>query len=142
MMKRSKTMAWMVMAVLVVGAAACGGGGKYAQAKSLINKQIAVMESYADAMEKAGSAQEVAAALNAYAAGQKDLIPAMKKFQEQFPELKDQAEPPVELKPEMDKMQQIMGRIMSASMKAAQYMQDPIVQEAQKKLGEAMTEMK
>jgi hypothetical protein len=141
-MKASKMMAWMVMALLVAGLAACGGGGKYASAKSLINKQIAIMESYADAMEKASSAAEVAKALNAYAAAQKDLIPAMKKFQEQFPDMKDQKEPPVELKPEMDKMQQVMGRIMSASMKAAQYMQDPIVQEAQKKLGEAMAGMK
>lgn len=141
-MKRSEISAWIAMGALVLGLAACGGGGKYAQAKSLINRQIAVMESYANAMEKAGSAQEVAAALNAYAAGQKDLIPAMKKFQEQFPEMKDQAEPPAELKAEMEKMQQVMGRIMSASMKAAQYMQDPVVQEAQKKLGEAMAGMK
>ncbi|MBN2345370.1 MAG: hypothetical protein JXO51_03195 [Candidatus Aminicenantes bacterium] len=141
-MNTSKKMAWVVMGMMVAGMFACGGGGKYASAKSLMNKQIGIMEHYADAMEKANSAQEVAAALNAYAAEQKDLIPAMKKFQEQFPEMKDQAEPPAELKPEMDKMQQMMGRIMSASMKAAQYMQDPVVQEAQKKLGEAMAEMK
>ncbi len=140
-MKANKTMAWMVMGLLVAGLAACGGGGKYASAKSLINRQIAIMESYADAMEKAGSAPDVARALNAYAAATKDLVPAMKKFQEQFPEMKEQAEPPVELKPEMDKMQQVMGRIMSASIKAAQYMQDPVVQEAQKKLGEAMSSM-
>ncbi len=138
-MNTRKMTAWMVVGLLVAGALACGGGGKYASAKSLINKQIAIMEDYADAMEKAGSAAEVAKALNAYAAGQKDLIPAMKKFQEQYPEMKDQKEPPAELKAEMDKMQQVMGRIMSASMKAAQYMSDPVVQEAQKKLGEAMS---
>ena len=45
----------------------------------------------------------------------------------------------MELKPEMEKMQQVMGRIISASMKSAQYMMDPAVQEAQKKLGEAMS---
>jgi len=141
-MKASKTMVWLAMVLLIGGAVACGGGGKYGSAKSLIAKQIDIMTNYADAMEKAGNAQDVAAALNAYAAEQKDLIPAMKKVQEQFPEMKNQAEPPAELKPEMDKMKEVMGRIIAASMKAAQYMSDPVVQEAQKKLGEAMSEMK
>jgi threonine aldolase len=39
-------------------------------------------------------------------------------------------------------MQEAMGRMMSASMKAAKYMQDPVVQEAQKNLAEAMSSMK
>ena len=141
-MKTGKRMVWLAVVLLIGGAFACGKADKFSSARDLINKQIDIMNSYADAMEKAGNAQDVAAALNAYAADQKDLIPAMKKFQEQFPEMKDQAEPPAELKPEMDKMKEIMGRIMSASMKAAQYMSDPVVQEAQKKLGEAMAGMK
>ena len=141
-MKTGKLMVWLAVLLLIGGAFACGKGDKFSSARTLINKQIDIMNSYADAMEKAGNAQAVAAALNAYAASQKDLIPAMKKFQEQFPEMKNQAEPPAELKPEMDKMKEIMGRIMSASMKAAQYMSDPVVQEAQKKLGEAMSGMK
>lgn len=141
-MKASKTMVWLAVVLMVGGAVACGGGGKYASAKSLIAKQIDIMNDYAGAMEKAGNAQDVAAALNAYAAGSKDLIPAMKKVQKQFPEMMTQAEPPAELKPEMDKMKEVMTRIIAASMKAAQYMQDPAVQEAQKKLGEAMSEMK
>lgn len=140
MMKANKMMA--VMGLLVIAAVACGGGGKYASAKALMGKQISIINRYADAMDKANNAQEVVAALNAYAADTKDLIPDMKKFQEQFPEMKDQAEAPAELKPEMDKMQEAMGRMMTASMKAAQYMQDPAVQAAQKKLGEAMAGMK
>jgi hypothetical protein len=141
-MNARKKTAWMVVALMVLGAAACGGGGKYASAKALIGKQISIINRYADAMDKAGSAQEVAAALNTYAADSKALLPEMKKFQEQFPEMKDQAEAPAELKPEMDKMQEAMGRMMSASMKAAKYMQDPVVQEAQKNLAEAMSSMK
>jgi len=141
-MKARKTMGWLVVVLMIAGGVACGGGGKYASAKAVIGKQITIMNRYADAMEKAGNAQDVAAALNAYAADTKELIPAMKKFQEQFPEMKDQKEPPAELKPEMDKLQEIMGRIMSASMKAAQYMQDPAVQAAQKNVAEAMSGMK
>jgi len=142
MMKANKMMAWMVMGLLVIAAVACGGGGKYASAKALMGKQISIINRYADAMDKANNAQDVVAALNAYAADTKDLIPELKKFQEQFPEMKDQAEAPAELKPEMDMMQEAMGRMMTASMKAAQYMQDPAVQAAQKKLGEAMAGMK
>ncbi|HSQ34884.1 MAG TPA: hypothetical protein VLQ89_02725 [Candidatus Binatia bacterium] len=138
-MNALKLTACLTLALALTAAVACGGGGKYGPAKSLIHKQLGIMNDYADAMEKAGSAGEVAAALKAYAAASKELIPAMKKFQEQFPELKDQGEPPVELKPEMDKMQAVMGRIISASMKAAQFMQDPAVQEAQKELGEIMS---
>ena len=141
-MKGIKTMVGLAVVLMIAGAVACGGGGKYAPMKDLIGKQIEMMNSYADAMEKAGNAQDVATALNAYAAEQTKLLPAMKKLQEQFPEMKNQAEPPAELKPEMDKMKAIMGRIMSASMKAAQYMSDPVVQEAQRKLAEAMTSMK
>jgi hypothetical protein len=141
-MKAMKTTVRLVLVLMISAAIGCGGGGKYAQAKKLINKQVEIMNDYATAMEKAENAKDVAAALNAYAAGTADLAPDMKKFQEEFPGMKDQAEPPAELKPGMDKMQQVMGRIISASMKAARYMMDPAVQEAQKKLGEAMSGMK
>jgi len=138
-MKPCRKLGGLIAVLAVACALACCGGGKYGSAKSLINKQIDIMNDYADAMEKAGSAKDVAAALNAYAADSQELIPAMKKLQAEFPEMKNQAEPPAELKPEMDKMQAVMGRIISASMKAAQYMQDPAVQEAQRKLGEVMS---
>ncbi|MCJ7524879.1 MAG: hypothetical protein MUP71_06595 [Candidatus Aminicenantes bacterium] len=141
-MKASKMMLGLLVVLMIVGGVACGGGGKYASAKALMGKQISIINRYADAMDKANNAQDVVAALNAYATDTKDLIPDLKKFQEQFPEMNDQAEAPAELKPEMDKMQEAMGRMMTASMKAAQYMQDPAVQAAQKKLGEAMAGMK
>ena len=138
-MKALKMTGCLALVLVMAAAIACGGGGKYAQAKKLISKQIDIMNDYADAMEKAENAQDAAAAINAYAAATADLAPDMKKFQEHYPEMKNQADTPVELKPEMDKMQRSMGRIIAASMKAARYMMDPAVQEAQKKLGEAMS---
>ena len=140
-MKVLKTTGCLGLALLVAMAFACGGG-KYAQAKKLINKQIDIITDYADAMEKAETAKDAAEAINAYAAATADLAPEMKTFQEQYPEMKNQADPPVELKPEMEKLQQVMGRMISASMKAARFMMDPAVQEAQKNLGEAMSGMK
>jgi hypothetical protein len=141
-MKAGKLMVWLAVVLMIGGVAACGGGGKYASAKALMGKQLAAMSHYADAMEKAGNAQEVAAAMNAYAAEQKELIPAMKEVQQKFPEMMAQKEPPVELKEEMEKMQQIGQRVAAASMKAVQYMSDPVVQEAQKKFAESMSGMK
>jgi CO dehydrogenase/acetyl-CoA synthase gamma subunit (corrinoid Fe-S protein) len=141
-MKASKTMVLVAVVLMIAGAVACGGGGKYGSAKALMGKQVAAMSHYADAMEKAGNAREVAAALNAYAAEQKALIPAMMDLQKKYPELMAQKEAPVELKAEMEKMKEISMRLVTVSMKAAQYMQDPIVQEAQKNLAEAMTSMK
>ncbi|MCX6553894.1 MAG: hypothetical protein NTZ12_02590 [Candidatus Aminicenantes bacterium] len=141
-MKVGKPMVWLALALMIGGAVACGGGGKYGEAKTLMGKQLAVMEDFAAAMEKAGNAQEVAAALNAYAAEQKDLIPAMMDLQKKYPELMAQKEAPAELKAEMEKMQQIGQRVAAASMKAAQYMSDPVVQEAQKKFAESMAGMK
>jgi enamine deaminase RidA (YjgF/YER057c/UK114 family) len=141
-MKARKTMAWVAVAVAVAGTMACGGGGKYGEAKALMAKQLTTMENFAAAMEKAGNAQDVAAALNAYAAGQKDLIPAMMELQKKYPELMAQKEAPAELRAEMEKMQQIGQRVATAMMKTGPYMTDPVVQEAQKKLAEAMTSMK
>jgi hypothetical protein len=141
-MKVNKSMAWMVLVLVAAGFAACSGGGKYGEVKSMLNKQLAAMESFAAAMEKAGSAQEVAAALTAYGSAQKELMPAMMELQKKYPDLATQKEPPAELKAEMDKLQQIGQRVAMASMKAAQYMSDPVVQEAQQKLAESMAAMK
>ena len=141
-MKAGKRTVWLAVALMIGGAVACGGGGKYGEAKALMGKQLTVMENFAAAMEKAGSAQEVAAALNAYAVGQKELIPAMMDLQKKYPELMAQKEAPAELKAEMEQMQKIGQRVAMASMKAAQYMSDPVVQEAQKKLAESMSSMK
>jgi len=141
-MKAFRGVAWVAVVLLGVGLIACGGGGKYAKASDLLNKQIGIMESYAAAMEKAGSAQEVAAAMDQYTTAMKEMVPEMKDFEKNYPEIKAEKEPPEELKPLMKKMEEIAGRVMSASMKAAQFMQDPAVQAAQQRFGEVMGEMR
>jgi hypothetical protein len=142
-MKVGKWMVWLAVVSLIGGAAACGGGGgKYGAVKSMMGKQVAAMEDFAEGMEKAGSAQDVAAVLNAYAAAQKELLPAMMDLQKKYPELATQKEAPAELKAEVDKMQALGQRVAAAMMKTAPYMADPVVQDAQKKLAEAMTSLK
>jgi hypothetical protein len=134
---------WSVVAILfVLGALACSGGGKYGEAKSLMEKQIASLENYVGALEKAGSAADVAAAFNKYADDMKTMGPAMKALLEKYPDLKSEKEPPAELKPLMAKMEELTKRIGPATMKVAQYLMDPAVQEAQKKFMEAASSIK
>jgi len=116
---------------------ACGGG-KYADAKKVMGKFISITTDFASDMEKADDADSTAAAINAYADGMSALSPEMIKVQEKYPEIKDQANPPEELKELAGQMEEIMPKMMAAMMKAAKYSQEPAVMEAQKKLQEAI----
>ncbi|HNX98191.1 MAG TPA: hypothetical protein PKK12_10965 [Candidatus Aminicenantes bacterium] len=121
---------------------ACSSGGKYGEAKTVLEKQVAGMETFVTALEKAGSSAEVAAAFTGYAETMKVLAPQMKALAEKYPDLKNEKEPPAELKPLMDQIQAISQRMAPATMKAAQYMMDPAVQEAQRKFMEAAASFK
>lgn len=120
---------------------ACGGG-KYADAKKVMGKFISITNDFASDMEKADDADSTAAAINAYADGMSALSPEMKKIQEKYPEIKDQKNPPEELKELAGQMEEIMPKMMAAMMKAAKYSQEPAVMEAQKKLQQAMGAMR
>jgi predicted transcriptional regulator len=131
--------------VFLFGLAACGGGGKYADAKKLMEKQVQLFEDFANALDKAGSADDVVAALNNFSDGMKEMVPQMKELQEKYPELKDAKDEamPEELKPIMEKLQnEVMPKFMGAMMKIQQYASDPAVQEASQKFQQAMSEMK
>ena len=129
------------LAVFVLGMMACGGGGgggKYADVKSVINKFNDSTEKWIEAMEKADSAKAVAAALRDYAGKMKGMQAEMEKLEEKYPELQGMSDPPPELAEEAKKMEELMGKMMSVMMKAAQYADDPDVQAAQKEFEEAM----
>lgn len=133
----NKTLWIVVLGIVLAGMAGCSGGGKYAEVKTLLDKQVAVMEDYVTSLEKAGSAKDVADAINRYAVASKDLMPRMKALSEKYPEMGQEKEPPAELKPLMEKLKDLGMRMGQASMKAFQYMSDPLVQAAQKNLMES-----
>ena len=120
---------------------ACGGG-KYADAKKVMGKFISITNDFASDMEKADDADSTAAAINAYAHEMEHLSADMQKIQEKYPEIKDQQNPPEELKELAGQMEEIMPKMMAAMMKAAKYAQEPAVMEAQKKLQQAMGELR
>ena len=120
---------------------ACGGG-KYAEAKKVMEKFISITNDFVSDMEKADDADSTAAAINAYADEMADLSADMKKVQEKYPEIKDQENPPEELKELSAQMEEVMPKMMAAMMKLAKYAQEPAVMEAQKKLQQAMGELR
>jgi len=144
-----KTMILVLAVGLVVGLTACKKGGeaaadkyaalgKYAEVGPVMDSFIGANEKFVEALEKAGSADDVAGALDAVTATMTELGPKMKAIGEKFPEFKNQDTPPAELKPFMDRIEAIMGKLMGAMGKAAPFLQDPKVVAAQERYNAAM----
>ena len=139
-MNGSKCVVWAVGFLFVLICAGCGGS-KYGDLKDVMNAQARAMENYVSAMETAGSAQDVVAAVNNFTGEMKALIPEMKKAMERYPELAGTQEPPEELKTESEALDTIGSKMQGAMMKIMQYMQDPGVQKAMEEQGKVMMEM-
>ncbi len=137
-----KTLIVLCVAVMVLSVAACKGGGKYADVKSIMEKYIAATDKFAAAIDKVDSAEKAAAAINSYADVAKAIAPQIKAMEGKYPEFKDMDNPPAELKPIVDKAQAVATKMMAAMGKIATYASDPKVQEAQSKLQEAMGAMR
>lgn len=137
-----KTLCIFGLGTMLLSLFACSGKGKYAEAKTLLDKQVAVMEDYVSSLEKATSGADVAAAITRYGEATRDLMPQMNALAGKYPDLKNEKEPPAELKPSLDKLKDLGMRMAQASMKSMQYMNDPAVQEAQKKMAESLSSSK
>jgi hypothetical protein len=137
-MKIAKGLLILALAVGLAGSLACTKGGKYGEAKALLNKSLVAMEDFAKAMDKATEAKAVAAAINSFKDVMADLKPKMQALDKKYPELKNETNPPEELKPLMDKLQETSGKMLNAMMKAYQFSQDPEVQKAQEELNKVM----
>lgn len=142
-----KALILCAVAVLVLSVAACkgsgtAGGGKYADAKEVLDKYIGANEKFTAALESANSADAVVAALNTLTGTMKAIAPEFKAIETKYPEFKNQDNPPEELKPLMTRLEAAAGKMMAAMQKIAPYASDPKVQEAQAKYGEAMALMR
>ncbi len=138
-----RTWKFLVIFFLAVGLAGyfgCKGGGKYADVKDVMNKTLKTMESFIGGMEKAGDSQAVVKAINAFSADMSALKPKLQELEKKYPELKDQANPPEELKPQFKQMEDMGERMMNAMMKLFQYAQDPEVQKAQEAMNKLMAD--
>jgi len=93
-----------------------------------------LIEEYAAALDKAGSAPDVAKATNQFVDKMEKLAPAMQKLTEKYPELKSGQNLPEPLKKVQTRMEEASKKMMGSMMKAAPYMNDPEVQKAQQRL--------
>lgn len=130
----------IISSLLTIFFLTIGCGDKYSDANKMNEKFINLMESYIEDLNKADNAKEVAKAMNRYAKGMEDLWPKMQKLSEKYPELKDENNPPEELKESQKRAEEVSKKIFAAMMKTMPYMMDPEVQKAQQRLGEAMIE--
>ncbi|MFC2169829.1 hypothetical protein ACFLRM_04610 [Acidobacteriota bacterium] len=136
-----KTSKWFVLLsiILFFGFIACGGGGgKYSDAKKLIQESSDVMGKFIDNMEKAEDGKAVAAAMTTFSNAMSELQPKFEGLELKYPELKDQANPPPEIADEIKKFEELSQRMMSVMTKMMQYTDDPDVQKAQEELGKVM----
>ena len=127
---------WMIvlgLAFSIVGLTACGGG-KYGEAKKAMEKSIQIMDDFANGMDKADNAKEVAATINKFTKGMEALKPVMEELEKKHPEIKDQSNLPSELAPYAEKFAEIGQKFMSAIMKTQKYQDDPEVQKAMEKM--------
>ncbi len=116
---------------------ACGSD-KHRDARVLMTDQAKVTEEYINSLEKAQDADEVAAAINQYTDGLKEMVPRIRAFREKYPNFSAWAsggEAPEELQQEVERLNKATEKIQAATMKMMKYMMSPEVQEAMKNMG-------
>jgi hypothetical protein len=138
-MKGKSWIALLGMVFFLIAISSCGGG-KYSDVKPVIKKYTQETEKFVNAIEKAKSGKEVAAALKGYTKFMKEMKSKMEGLDKKYPELKDMANPPQELKAEVEKMGEVAMKLGSVMMKAMKYADDPEVKKAQEEFQKMMTE--
>jgi hypothetical protein len=127
-------LAILIMNMIITGC----GGSKYSEAIKVNQEYVAAMEKYIEKIEKADNAKAVETAMNAFADDLEKIMPRMKKLAEKYPELKSQ-NPPEDVMPSQNKTKEVGARFGGTFMKISPYMEDPGVQQAQKRIMAVMT---
>jgi Fe-S oxidoreductase len=135
-----KLVLFSIVCLLLCGISAYGNG-KYDDVKPVIEKMAKVFEKFIVGMEKADSADAVVAALDAHTKDMTAIAPVVKELMKKYPELKDENNHPEELKPQIQKMEELSKRLVGSMGKLMQYAKDPKVIEAQKRWQKAMALM-
>ena len=121
--------------VFVLVSFGCKPSGKYGDLKEYLNDFIEVNQEYISALEKANSAKEVAEAITELGNDMEKLSKKGKEIEKKYPDLKSiKKNPPVELKEEFEKLDQMTQKFLTVSMKMMKYMMDPEVMKASQEL--------
>ena len=133
-----------VIAVVTIGMFMMIGcsQAKYSDVSKLMDKQIKAQESLIKSLEKSSSVKETAKALTDFASDLEKLKPEFEKVEKKYPELADPKAMPEDLQAKMNEMMessQKMTKLMNKKMK--EYANEPIFQEATKKMSDVMKDM-
>jgi hypothetical protein len=114
----------------------CKPAGKYADLKEYLNDSLKAEEDYIAALERANSAKEVAEAITALGNKMEKLAPRADILKKKYPELKtlDRKNLPVELKEEIEKLENMNQQWLTVSMKMMKYLMDSEVMKANQEL--------
>ncbi len=134
-MKRKIFAATFILCLLT--AVANCGGSKYSDVIEVNDEFVGITGDYLSSLDKADSAKEVASAMDRFSDGLDEILPKMKKMKDKYPELKDPENIPEELKSSQKKAEEMSTQFATSFGKLFQYMRDPEVREAQKRLSEA-----
>jgi hypothetical protein len=110
------------------------GGGVYSEVKLLMEKVVLSLEKLTAGLEEAEDADDVVAALDSYTSETLPLAPKMKELIKKYPELKelkDENTCPEELRPVMQKIEELGERMVLGFVKVQQYTNDAKVKAAQ-----------
>lgn len=142
MMKKNVTYGLLLglVALVIVGFVA-GCGGKYSDVIKVNKQFIAVMEEFAAVMDTVKNADDASAALNKMADAMEKLAPEIKALNEKYPELQTQEDIPKELQAVQREAEAAGRRYASSVMRLMPYMTAPQVQEAQRRVAKAMSQM-
>lgn len=116
--------------------------GKYSDVEKVMDKQIKAQESLIKSLEKASSAEEAGKALTDFASDMEKLQPEMDKIEKKYPDLTAPQAMPEELQSKMKEQienSQKISQLMAKTMK--EYANEPVFQEATKKMQEIMQNM-
>jgi len=128
----------IVVVIVLLGFVWGCGQGKYDDVVEVNDEFISVVQDYIDRLNKAQKGKDIAKAMNKYADAFKKIGPKMKEINEKYPELITAKDLPEKVKQSQAKATQIGMDLASSFMKIMQYMNDPEVVEAQKRMGDAM----
>lgn len=130
-----KIVLYSVLVLFLSGMVACGGGS---DAENVFDEYLGAIDGLAGDVDKAANADDVVKAIESFAEKMTALGPKMKKASEEMAEKAQGGKMPKEMEGMMKKGMEVAEKMRTIQEKLAKYSADTKVQEAMKKMMEAM----
>ena len=124
----------IMLSVIIAWALVSCSVDKYGDVKKTYQKVIKLHDAMAASIENAETAEEIAAALNAFTSEMLRIQPDLLNIIKKYPELKDKETIPEDLKPLMEKVEKSGEKASLAMIKVLKYQHYPVVKTALSKL--------